>query len=63
MNARPEQDFSEDLTDLPVLGAHFGHVQVLSLKNNQLSQLPQRFLRCFPGVTRVYLSNNLGLQA
>lgn len=48
-----------DLTDLPVLGAHFGHVQVLSLKNNQLSQLPQRFLRCFPGVTRVYLSNNL----
>ena len=47
-----------DLSDLPVLGAHFGHVEVLSLKNNQLSQLPQRFLRCFPGVTRVYLNNN-----
>ena len=47
-----------DLTDLPVLGAHFGHVEVLSLKNNQLSQLPQRFLRCFPGVTRIYLNNN-----
>ena len=47
-----------DLTDLPVLGAHFGHVEVLSLNKNQLSQLPQRFLRCFPGVTRVYLDNN-----
>lgn len=47
-----------DLTDLPVLDAHFGHVEVLSLKNNQLSQLPQRFLRCFPGVNRVHLNNN-----
>lgn len=47
-----------DLTGLPVLGAHFGHVEVLSLKHNQLSQLPRRFLRCFPGVTRIYLSNN-----
>ncbi|KAF1011877.1 MAG: hypothetical protein GAK32_00539 [Pseudomonas fluorescens] len=47
-----------DLTDLPTLGAHFGHVEVLSLKNNQLSGLPGRFLRCFPGVTRIYLSHN-----
>lgn len=47
-----------DLTDLPTLGAHFGHVEVLSLKRNQLSQLPTRFLRCFPGVTRLYLSDN-----
>lgn len=47
-----------DLTDLPALSAHFGHVEVLSLKNNQLSQLPKRFLRCFPGVRRIYLNNN-----
>lgn len=47
-----------DLTDLPTLGAHFGHVEVLSLKHNQLAQLPTRFLRCFPGVTRIYLSHN-----
>ena len=47
-----------DLTDLPPLGAHFGHVEVLSFKNNQLSQLPKHFLRCFPAVKRIYLSHN-----
>lgn len=47
-----------DLTDLPMLRAHLGHVEVLNLQNNQLSQLPQRFLRCFPGVKQVRLNHN-----
>lgn len=47
-----------DLPSLPTLGAHFGHVTQLSLRNNRLSELPARFLRSFPGLRIIYFTGN-----
>lgn len=47
-----------DLTSLPILGAHFGHVSVLSLRNNRLTQLPERFIRAFPNLKVICFSGN-----
>lgn len=46
------------LTSLPTLGAHFGHVQMLSLRSNRLSQLPERFIRAFPHLRIIYFNGN-----
>lgn len=37
-----------ELTSLPTLRAHFGHVIVLNVNGNSLSALPERFLQSFP---------------
>ena len=47
-----------DLSSLPTLRAHFGHVTLLSLKNNRLGVLPERFVRCFPRVRIIYINGN-----
>ena len=47
-----------DLPSLPTLGAHFGHVTQLSLRNNRLSELPAGFLRSFPGLRIIYFTGN-----
>lgn len=47
-----------DLDELPALAAHFGHVKVLSLKNNRLTALPAYFFRCFPDLRWVFLNGN-----
>ncbi|WP_330212260.1 NEL-type E3 ubiquitin ligase domain-containing protein [Pseudomonas sp. Z18(2022)] len=49
---------SLDLASLPTLSAHFGHVTVLSLKNNRLTELPSHFLRSFPGLRVLYFNGN-----
>ncbi|NVZ72935.1 NEL-type E3 ubiquitin ligase domain-containing protein [Pseudomonas costantinii] len=46
------------LSDLPQVGAYFGHVKVLSLKNNSLAAMPANFLRCFPQLRWVFLDGN-----
>lgn len=46
------------LNSLPELGAWFGHVKVLSLKNNQLMALPRNFLRCFTQLHWLFLNGN-----
>ncbi|MCP1508096.1 hypothetical protein J2Y83_004069 [Pseudomonas marginalis] len=46
------------LSDLPTLGAYFGHVEVLSLKNNRLQAIPASFLRCFPQVRWAFFNGN-----
>lgn len=47
-----------DLATLPTLTAHFGHVTVLSLRGNHLTELPARFLRSFPSLRVIYLNGN-----
>lgn len=47
-----------DLTSLPTLGAHFGHVSLLSLRGNRLTQLPERFIRAFPNLKIIYFNGN-----
>ena len=47
-----------DLTSLPAVRAYFGHVTVLSLKNNRLAELPQGFIRGFPGLRVIYFNGN-----
>lgn len=46
------------LDDLPPISAHFGHVMLLSVRNNQLQALPKNFLRRFPGLRRLFLDGN-----
>ncbi|WP_426133873.1 NEL-type E3 ubiquitin ligase domain-containing protein [Pseudomonas sp. PWP3-1b2] len=46
------------LEDLPALGAHFGHVMQLSVRNNRLQALPARFLRCFTALRTLHLDGN-----
>ncbi|NMX37482.1 hypothetical protein HBO34_06265 [Pseudomonas veronii] len=46
------------LNDLPPLGAYFGHVKLLSLKNNRLETIPTSFFRCFPQLRWVFFNGN-----
>ncbi|NWF06926.1 hypothetical protein HX810_04450 [Pseudomonas salomonii] len=46
------------LNGLPELSAHFGHVVKLSVRNNQLQDLPAKFLRCFPALRVLQLDGN-----
>lgn len=46
------------VSDLPPLGALMAHVQLMSLRNNQLASLPTHFLRCFPSVRWLCASGN-----
>ncbi|SFB18593.1 NEL-type E3 ubiquitin ligase domain-containing protein [Pseudomonas sp. NFPP24] len=47
-----------DLASLPTLRAHFGHVTMLSVRNNRLTELPERFLFNFPALRVLYLNGN-----
>ncbi|MHA4968924.1 NEL-type E3 ubiquitin ligase domain-containing protein [Pseudomonas extremorientalis] len=47
-----------DLASLPTLGAYFGHVTMLSVRNNRLTALPERFLFNFPALRILYLNGN-----
>ncbi len=47
-----------ELTSLPTLSAHFGHVTVLNVNGNYLTELPERFLRSFPGLRVISFKGN-----
>ncbi|MBC3198665.1 dermonecrotic toxin domain-containing protein [Pseudomonas poae] len=47
-----------ELTSLPTLRAHFGHVIVLNVNGNSLSALPERFLQSFPGLRVISFKGN-----
>ena len=47
-----------DLASLPTLHAHFGHVTLLNVNSNRLTDLPPHFIRCFPGLRVINLSGN-----
>ncbi len=47
-----------DLKTLPALRAFFGHVTILSLRNNRLSALPEHFFRGFPALRQIYFNGN-----
>ncbi|KRP58826.1 dermonecrotic toxin domain-containing protein [Pseudomonas trivialis] len=47
-----------ELTSLPTLRAHFGHVTLLNINGNHLAVLPPHFLRSFPGLRMISLKGN-----
>ncbi|MBF6028787.1 hypothetical protein ICY20_13665 [Pseudomonas sp. P115] len=47
-----------DLASLPTLHAHFGHVTMLSVNSNRLTDLPPNFIRCFPGLRVINFNGN-----